>query len=109
MSTKTRKLYEMKELKKNNSDLHELVSPVNREHKISVRLSVLGINRKELADGVGMSPQNLGDLIRSDHRNVRKKTLIKISNMLGVTLEYLKDMDGWEGLFDDPPEWMAGN
>lgn len=88
----------------NNQSTSDIV-PVDRKHKVDVRLCVMGISAKDLSRFWGCTPQQFLYWAKSDHRDVKPETIERLAEMLGVPEDFLSDPT-WEGLFSPMPAWL---
>lgn len=56
------------------------------------------ITRAELAEALGMSPQNIGQLIRGENKGMKPLNLVKAAKRVGLTVEQLITQDVREAL-----------
>ncbi len=62
-------------------------------NKLSELLEVNNMNPNELAKKVGVAPTTIYSMIKRDSKKADIEVLLKIANILGVTVEYFVDED----------------
>nr|DAJ71488.1 MAG TPA: helix-turn-helix domain protein [Caudoviricetes sp.] len=61
--------------------------------KLAKLIEANGTNANELAKRVGVSPQTIYSIIKRDSKKADIEVLLKIADILGVTVEYFVDED----------------
>ncbi len=62
-------------------------------NKLSKLLEINNTNPNELAKKVGVAPTTIYSMIKRDSKKADIEVLLKIANILGVTVEYFVDED----------------
>ena len=81
----------------------ETIAPMSRKHKVEVRLAVLGVSANQLSKAHDVHPQQFSTWANSERRDAKESTLQKLADCLGVDLEFVTDLESWDGLFSPPP------